>query len=77
MIKEGRDPEKMLMLGDAPGDMEAAFKNGIHFYPIVAGEEENSWKELLDTYSDIFFEKGFDKELQDKLVEKMNKKLSI
>ena len=77
VIKEGRDPEKMLMLGDAPGDMEAAFKNGIHFYPIIAGEEENSWKELLDTYADIFFEKGFDKELQDKLVEKMNKKLSV
>lgn len=77
MIKEGRNPEKMIMLGDAPGDMEAAFKTGIHFYPIIAGEEEKSWKELLETYADIFFTKGFDKELQDNLVEKMNNKLSI
>ena len=32
------------MVGDAPGDRDAAFSNGVWFYPIVVGKEEISWK---------------------------------
>ncbi len=35
--------DRILMIGDAPGDMKAAKSNGVLFYPIVPGEEENSW----------------------------------
>ena len=38
------DKDKVLMIGDAPGDMEAAMDNGVHFYPIVPGRELDSWK---------------------------------
>jgi phosphoglycolate phosphatase-like HAD superfamily hydrolase len=39
-------PEKILMIGDAPGDLEAARANGALFYPVNPGSEEASWKRL-------------------------------
>jgi phosphoglycolate phosphatase-like HAD superfamily hydrolase len=47
--------EKILMIGDAPGDFNAAKKNGALFFPIVPGREENSWKRLHDEGLDRFF----------------------
>ena len=53
---EGRyEKSKMLMIGDAPGDMKAARTNGALFYPINPGEEETSWKRLHDEALDKFF----------------------
>ncbi len=37
-------PEHVLMIGDAPGDMEAARANGALFFPINPGREEESWQ---------------------------------
>jgi phosphoglycolate phosphatase-like HAD superfamily hydrolase len=48
-------PDKMLMIGDAPGDYKAARGNGALFYPINPGEEEASWKRLHDEALDRFF----------------------
>ena len=48
-------PEKILMIGDAPGDFNAAKKNGALFFPIVPGHEEDSWKRLHDEGLDRFF----------------------
>lgn len=36
------------MVGDAPGDRDAAEKNGVRFYPILVGHEGESWKRLLE-----------------------------
>ncbi len=36
--------ECILMIGDAPGDMEAARANGALFFPINPGHEETSWE---------------------------------
>jgi phosphoglycolate phosphatase-like HAD superfamily hydrolase len=36
-------PNHILMIGDAPGDMEAARANGALFFPINPGHEEESW----------------------------------
>ena len=42
---EGRyGQQRILMIGDAPGDMNAAKANNALFYPIVPGDEENSWQ---------------------------------
>jgi len=38
------DPEHMLMIGDAPGDMRAARDNGALFFPVNPGHEEESWQ---------------------------------
>ncbi|MCA8988801.1 MAG: HAD family phosphatase [Planctomycetaceae bacterium] len=40
----GYEPENMLMIGDAPGDMKAALAVGACFYPINPGHEEKSWE---------------------------------
>jgi phosphoglycolate phosphatase-like HAD superfamily hydrolase len=37
-------PDHILMMGDAPGDMEAAKANGTLFFPINPGREEKSWE---------------------------------
>jgi len=35
----GFEKEKILMVGDAPGDLDAAKVNEVHFYPILFGKE--------------------------------------
>ena len=49
------DDEKILMIGDAPGDLKAAEANGVLFYPIVPGSEEQSWDRFRDEALDRFF----------------------
>ncbi|HYE31856.1 MAG TPA: HAD family hydrolase, partial [Methylomirabilota bacterium] len=51
--------EKILMIGDAPGDYKAAKANGGLFYPIVPGKEEESWKRFHDEALDRFFSGRF------------------
>jgi phosphoglycolate phosphatase-like HAD superfamily hydrolase len=36
--------DRVLMMGDAPGDYEAAKANGALFFPINPGREEQSWE---------------------------------
>ncbi len=53
---EGRyEKTKILMIGDAYGDLKAARKNDALFFPINPGEEEASWKRLYDEGLDRFF----------------------
>lgn len=47
MLKFGYDPEKVLMIGDAPGDCDAAEKNHVNYYPILVGFEKQSWDEAV------------------------------
>ena len=48
MLKFGYDPDKVLMVGDAPGDQDAALQNGVHYYPILVRHEAESWIELQE-----------------------------
>ncbi len=47
MLQFGYDPQKVLMIGDAPGDSDAARKNGVHYYPILVNHEQESWEEAI------------------------------
>ncbi len=47
MLRFGYDREKVLMVGDAPGDRDAAEKNGVHYYPILVNHEKQSWQEAI------------------------------
>ena len=47
--------ENILMIGDAPGDMKAAKSNGVLFYPINPGHEEDSWQRFYEEALDKFF----------------------
>ena len=43
-LKDQYPQGHVLMIGDAPGDLEAAHKNGALFYPICPDQESDSWK---------------------------------
>ncbi len=60
-------PEKTLMVGDAPGDMAAAKANNALFFPIVPGEEEQSWQRFHKEGLDRFFDGTFAGEYAEKL----------
>ena len=47
MLKFGYDLAKVVMVGDAPGDCDAAEKNGVHYYPILVNHEKASWDEAI------------------------------
>jgi beta-phosphoglucomutase-like phosphatase (HAD superfamily) len=42
------EPEHVLMLGDAPGDLRAARANNTLFYPILPGQEEAAWQRFSE-----------------------------
>ena len=48
MLRFGYSTDKVLMVGDAIGDKEAAEKNGVLYYPILPGKEVESWRELFE-----------------------------
>lgn len=56
MAAKGKYPsDKILMIGDAPGDRKAARSNGALFFPINPGSEEKSWERLHREALDRFF----------------------
>lgn len=67
MLKFGYAPERVLMVGDAPGDMDAADKNGVFFYPILVNHESESWADLKNTALPMFRTGSYDGEYQDKV----------
>jgi phosphoglycolate phosphatase-like HAD superfamily hydrolase len=57
LAAKGKYPsDRILMIGDAPGDMKAARANGALFYPIKPGQEEESWKFFFEEAADVFRE---------------------
>lgn len=62
LAAKGKYPDsRILLVGDAPGDMEAAHSQNILFYPIIPGREEKSWAELRSFYYDEFLRGNFEK----------------
>jgi phosphoglycolate phosphatase-like HAD superfamily hydrolase len=56
LAAKGKYPdEKILMVGDAPGDYHAAKKNGVLFFPVNPGHEEVSWERFLTEALGKFF----------------------
>lgn len=46
LIKKGYDKDKVLMAGDAEGDLKAAISNGVCFYPILVNRETECWNNI-------------------------------
>jgi phosphoglycolate phosphatase-like HAD superfamily hydrolase len=62
-------PGRVLMVGDAPGDHQAATDNRALFFPIVPGRERASWRQLGEEGLDRFFRGTFAGDYQQKLIE--------
>jgi len=69
------DPDHILMIGDAPGDMKAAKANNALFFPINPSHEEESWQVFFEEGLDRFFSGTFAGEYETKLIEEFDKYL--
>ena len=73
--KQGYDTEKILMVGDAPGDLQAAQNNDVRYYPILVGKEGLSWDRLVNEAVPKLINGTFDEEYQNKLITEFNDSL--
>jgi phosphoglycolate phosphatase-like HAD superfamily hydrolase len=60
--------DKILMIGDANGDLKAAKSNGVLFFPVNPGKEEASWERLYTEGMDRFFAGTYKGDYEDKLI---------
>ena len=60
LIGKGYSPSNVVMVGDAPGDMDAAESNGVQFYPILVNHEEESWSRIIDALNEVLNGKKLD-----------------
>ena len=60
---------KVLMIGDAPGDMKAARANDALFFPIKPGQEDESWEFFFKEAADKFKNGEYTKEYEAKLID--------
>ncbi len=63
-IKDFYEPGHVLMIGDAPGDANAARSNGVGFYPIIPRKEIESWKKFFDEAAELFLDGKYTDEAQ-------------
>ena len=69
------DSNKILMIGDAPGDHKAAKDNEVLFYPIIPGNEEHSWERLYTEALDRFFAGTYEGAYEEKLFSEFDNSL--
>ena len=65
----------VLMVGDAPGDMEAAKANNLPFYPINPAHEEYSWELFHKVVTNKFYNGNYTADYEEKLIDEFNKLL--
>lgn len=70
--KDKYAPDKILMIGDAPGDYKAARSNGALFYPINPGTEEVSWERFFKESLARFFAGSYAGEYEAQLVKEFD-----
>jgi phosphoglycolate phosphatase-like HAD superfamily hydrolase len=76
LAAKGKYPDsRILMIGDAPGDLKAAENNGVLFFPVIPGREDTSWKNLLNEGLDRFLTGNFSEIYQEALIEEFKKSL--
>lgn len=62
------EPGHCLMIGDAPGDLNAARANKLRFYPVIPGREEDSWERFHDEIIDAFLGGAYTREMEEELI---------
>jgi phosphoglycolate phosphatase-like HAD superfamily hydrolase len=60
--------DRILMIGDAPGDMKAARGNNALFYPINPGDEAQSWRRFSEEALDRFLKGRYAGGYEEKLI---------
>jgi len=68
-------PERILMIGDAPGDFKAAQGNGALFYPVNPGHEEECWDRFIKEAGPRFLAGDYSREYEAKLIAEFDRLL--
>ena len=66
--KDKYPANKILMIGDAPGDLSAAKSNGVLFFPINPGDEDASWQRFYEEGLVKFFAGNYVGAYEEKLI---------
>ncbi|MHA6523093.1 HAD family hydrolase [Tessaracoccus sp. G1721] len=62
------DDDHIMLIGDAPGDRDSAFSEGVLFYPIMPGSEAESWRRFREEALPRFLGGTYRGEYMDSLV---------
>ncbi|MDE6182608.1 MAG: HAD hydrolase-like protein [Eubacteriales bacterium] len=76
LIEKGYNKEKVLMLGDAIGDLNSAKKNNVSFYPIMVRKEKFSWERFKNTILEKFLNNLYTGELEESIIKEFKDNLS-
>ena len=71
------DPNKILIIGDAPGDLKAAQNINALFFPILPLKEEMSWREFNAFGYDHFINDSYKGEYQNNQIQKFQSILNL
>lgn len=74
--KRNYPDDHILMIGDAPGDLDAAHSVHALYYPINPGAEEKSWQRFFDEASEKFLNGSYAGVYEDSLIAEFDKLLS-
>ncbi|MDO5494249.1 MAG: HAD family hydrolase [bacterium] len=66
------DGEHIMLIGDAPGDRDAAAKEEVLYYPILPGKEKFSWKRFREEALGRFLDGTFAGDYQAMLIDEFN-----
>lgn len=75
LLDKGYEKSKVLMCGDAEGDLLAAEENGVWFYPILAGREDESFREFMSQGLERLLSGSYGGEYQDRKIKEFYKNL--
>lgn len=75
LLELGYINKKVVMCGDAPGDLSAAEKNGVYFYPILVRSEKASWEEFISEGMERLLDGSLGGEYQEKKINEFYKNL--
>lgn len=76
LVEIGYERNHVLMIGDAPGDREAAICNEVLYYPILVKKEKESWSRIRKEGLARFMEGSFEGVYQQKLIREFEENLS-
>ncbi|MEE4214650.1 MAG: hypothetical protein V2I34_06260 [Bacteroidales bacterium] len=76
LAAKGKYPDdRIIVIGDAPGDMKAAMDNNVLFYPVIPGRELASWERLKKEAFGRFLSGSYRGEYQGGLLDDFEKAL--
>lgn len=77
LLKKGYASSAVIMIGDARGDLKAAEKNGVLFYPVLVKKEEESWRQWSEEALLSFLNHNYSGSDQDERIEAFYRNLGM